>query len=216
MYQNPIKLAKLPNSGMPTNGSIRLPILIATFSGMTAALASSARRASASRRSRSLRNSASRRSASRERSVRNSSEPAVSSLVDEDDAPSSPPLPSVEDWDEATMGVSMDDDDDGEDDFCFVAGVVVVGLSPNPFPAMTRSVRDDDDDDDVECRCRRTIEGGERCHGEEGAVKADAGIGERVTDMTQRLARGMTTMAAMAVVIRPVNTMITIVLGPLS
>jgi hypothetical protein len=100
------------------------------------------------------------------------------------------------------MGLSTDDDEDKGDVFFFAAGVVVVGLSPNPLPAMRRSVRGDDDD--VVCRCRRTIEGGEGRHEEERAVKADAGSGEEMTDMMQRCARGTTATAVMAVVIRAV------------
>ena len=199
-----MKLAKLPKSGIPTNGSILLPIRCATLSGITAAPASSARRASASRRSRSFRISASRFSASRDRSWRSSSEPALSPL-DEEGASSSPPSPADG---EGAMVVSTEDDDDedeeeiGGGDFCFVG---VVGLSPNPFPAE-RDVRVPDDDVDCCRRCCRTIGDERRQH---GAVKALASS-SRGPPSAFRVDRG-TTMAAMAAAIRA--TMILIQVG---
>ena len=93
---------------------------------MTAAPASCATSASASRRSRSLRNSASRRSASRERSVRRSSEPSPSLMMDESSS-----LPTDGD---ARVGLTMVDEDGGVDGF-FVDVDVAAGLSPNPLPA---------------------------------------------------------------------------------
>jgi len=201
-----MKLAKLPKSGIPTNGSILLPIRCATLSGITAAPASSARRASASRRSRSFRISASRFSASRDRSWRSSSEPALSPL-DEEEASSSPPSPADG---EGAMDVSTEDDDDedeeeiGGEDFCFVG---VVGFSPNPFPAE-RDVSVPDDDVDCCRRCCRTIGDERRQH---GAVKALASS-SRGPPSAPRVARG-TTMAAMAAAIRAVATMILIQVG---
>ena len=124
---------------------MRVPIRCATFSGMTAAPASCATSASASRRSRNLRNSVSRRSASRERSVRRSSEPALSLLVDE--------LSSL--LVDARVEFTMVDEDGGVDDFFVDVGDV--GLSPNPLPADRREFLlefDEENGEDKEARRR--------------------------------------------------------------